>query len=231
MLQRLRRALTYGNVMSTAAVFIALGGVSYAAIKLPANSVGSKQLRKRSVTPSKLHPRTRAFLRGAPGQLGPVGPSGPKGDPGPQGPPGPAGAVGLLTGVATGLAPATVATTFTRAAVSGASVGNAVSTELVSLSANRPLVARDLAARILNAPPAGGGVDVALVANPPGVFSDPTAGQAELGCTVVAAEKSCTASGPVTIPAGSMLFMRVTAHPGAGATDPGNAYWGLAIEP
>lgn len=44
-----RGRLTYANVMATLAVFIALGGVSWAALKIPANSVGSKQLKDDSV--------------------------------------------------------------------------------------------------------------------------------------------------------------------------------------
>ncbi len=46
--------LTYANVVSTLALFIALGGVSYGAIKLPANSVGTSQLRDGAVTQRKL---------------------------------------------------------------------------------------------------------------------------------------------------------------------------------
>lgn len=49
-----RPKLTYANVMATAAVFIALGGVSYAAFKLPKNSVGAKQLKKNAVTGQKV---------------------------------------------------------------------------------------------------------------------------------------------------------------------------------
>jgi hypothetical protein len=52
--KRIRGRLTYANVMATVAVFIALGGVSYAALKLPKNSVGSKQLKKSAVTSAKL---------------------------------------------------------------------------------------------------------------------------------------------------------------------------------
>jgi hypothetical protein len=50
----MRQKLTYANVMATLAVFIALGGASYAALKLPKNSVGSKQLKKSSVTTAKI---------------------------------------------------------------------------------------------------------------------------------------------------------------------------------
>jgi hypothetical protein len=50
----LRERLTYANVMATVAVFLALGGVSYAAVSLPRGSVGREQLRKDSVTKSKI---------------------------------------------------------------------------------------------------------------------------------------------------------------------------------
>ncbi len=51
---RLGSALTYANVISTVAVFIALGGASYAAISLPADSVGTAQIRAGAVTLPKL---------------------------------------------------------------------------------------------------------------------------------------------------------------------------------
>ncbi len=54
MLRRIRSRLTYANVMSTVGVFIALGGVSYAAVKLPRNSVGGAQIKKNAVTGSKV---------------------------------------------------------------------------------------------------------------------------------------------------------------------------------
>jgi hypothetical protein len=46
--------LTYANVMATIAMFIALGGGAYAALKLPKNSVGTKQLKKDAVTGAKV---------------------------------------------------------------------------------------------------------------------------------------------------------------------------------
>jgi hypothetical protein len=46
--------LTYANVMATLGVFIALGGVSYAATSLAKNSVGPAQLRKGAVTGAKI---------------------------------------------------------------------------------------------------------------------------------------------------------------------------------
>src|SRR5829696_5507657 len=50
----LRRRLSFANVMSVMAVFIALGGSSYAISKLPKNSVGKKQLKANAVTTAKI---------------------------------------------------------------------------------------------------------------------------------------------------------------------------------
>jgi hypothetical protein len=41
-------------VVALIALFVALGGVSYAAISLPANSVGTRQLKKNAVTATKI---------------------------------------------------------------------------------------------------------------------------------------------------------------------------------
>src|SRR2546421_7624502 len=46
-----------GNVVAYLALFVALGGTSYAAVALPANSVGARQIRNHSITPVKLNPR------------------------------------------------------------------------------------------------------------------------------------------------------------------------------
>ena len=53
--------------------FIVLGGGAYAAIKLPKNSVGTKQLKKGAVTKAKIKKSTLKELRGAPGPTGPQG--------------------------------------------------------------------------------------------------------------------------------------------------------------
>ncbi len=53
-MSKLRGALTYANVVATLALFIALGGASYAAIKLPRNSVGTKQIKKGAITSDKI---------------------------------------------------------------------------------------------------------------------------------------------------------------------------------
>jgi len=50
----MRPRFTYANVMATIAVFIALGGASYAALKLPKNSVGTKQIKNNAVSTAKI---------------------------------------------------------------------------------------------------------------------------------------------------------------------------------
>ena len=54
-MSKIRARLTYANVMSTIAVFVALGGATaFAASKLSPNSVGPRQLQKNAVTGAKV---------------------------------------------------------------------------------------------------------------------------------------------------------------------------------
>ena len=54
MLSRLRSRVNHATVVAYLALFIALGGVGYAAATLPANSVGTRQLKNGAVTKRKL---------------------------------------------------------------------------------------------------------------------------------------------------------------------------------
>ena len=96
-MRRVRTHLSYANVMATVAVFVALGGTSYAVTQLPRNSVGPKQIRSAAVGASELRtgavrsrdvrdrsvalrdiaPGARRSLRGQAGATGPQGPPGP----------------------------------------------------------------------------------------------------------------------------------------------------------
>jgi hypothetical protein len=69
------------------ALFVALGGTSYAAAKLPKNSVGSSQIRSGAVTQSKLQKSLQSKLAkaGVPGPVGATGATGATGAQGPQG--------------------------------------------------------------------------------------------------------------------------------------------------
>ena len=97
MVLTMSRHVTHSNLMATAAVFIALGGTSYAAARLARDSVGSKQIRTGAVGASEirrgavssrdirngsvrvrdLSSTTRDALRGPTGPIGPIGPAGP----------------------------------------------------------------------------------------------------------------------------------------------------------
>jgi hypothetical protein len=81
-------------VVALVALFVALGGSSYAALKLPKNSVGSRQIKSGAVTSAKVKDRSLAAGDFKLGQIpaGPQGPSGAPGSPGrdgAQGVPGP----------------------------------------------------------------------------------------------------------------------------------------------
>ena len=97
-MSRLRSHVSYANAMATIAVFIALGGTSYAVTQLPRNSVGAKQIRSGGVGASEIHTGAvrstdikdrgvalRDISVGARNSLrGQTGPAGPQGPPGPQ---------------------------------------------------------------------------------------------------------------------------------------------------
>jgi hypothetical protein len=127
-MKKLVPRLTYANVIATLALFIALGGASYAAIKLPKNSVGANQLKKGAVTPAKLNQASRSTL------------TGPRGATGPQGPTGPTGPTGAnLTGTTPLASGATETGSFGAAAgESGGTVGRFMA---LSISFTQPLAA------------------------------------------------------------------------------------------
>jgi hypothetical protein len=72
------------NVVAFLALAVALGGTSYAAIKLPRNSVGPKQLKANAVTSAKVKNGSLLSNDFKSGQL-PAGPRGPAGEPGAKG--------------------------------------------------------------------------------------------------------------------------------------------------
>src|SRR5712691_11001221 len=91
-MSRLRRRPSPALVIACLALAVSLGGTGYAAIVLPANSVGTKQLINGSVVATKVkaHSLVAANFRtgelpagpkGADGLAGAAGPPGAKGDP------------------------------------------------------------------------------------------------------------------------------------------------------
>ena len=107
-MQWIRSRLSFANVMSVIAVFIALGGTTYAAVTLPKNSVKAKQIAKNAVGASEIKSagvRTAEVKDGsllsqdfAAGQL-PQGAKGDKGDRGAKGDTGDTGTFGSITTV------------------------------------------------------------------------------------------------------------------------------------
>jgi hypothetical protein len=85
----MRTRLTYANVVSTACLFIVLGGSAAAATKL----ITGKQIKNNSISSADIKDRSllrRDFKRGqlVRGPVGPQGVQGAQGQQGPQGPPG-----------------------------------------------------------------------------------------------------------------------------------------------
>jgi hypothetical protein len=88
-----RKQLRFANVVACLALFVALGGASYAATQLPKNSVGSVQIKKDAVTGAKVKDGSLGAADFGAGQIpagpaGSTGPAGPRGVQGPQGEPG-----------------------------------------------------------------------------------------------------------------------------------------------
>ncbi len=105
----LRKRLTYANVIATLALFLALGGTSYAVTSLPTNSVGTPQLKKNAVTGDKVKDGSLKSADFAAGTLlkGDTGATGATGATGPQGPTGANGSVAGISAEASGNSNAT----------------------------------------------------------------------------------------------------------------------------
>ena len=134
MFGRMRSQLSFANTMSLIAVFVALGGTSYATVT--ANSVGSREIKRGAVTASDIRANAvssgkvkNGSLRaldfkagelpaGATGATGPAGPQGAKGDQGDPGTNGTNGTAGAPGADGTAVA-------FARIDANGALVGGA----------------------------------------------------------------------------------------------------------
>lgn len=103
MLGRIKTHINPASVLALAALFVALGGVSYAAAtihgkdikngtittkKLKNGTVTNAKVKKGSLKANRLTPGARAALKGNAGPQGPQGAAGPQGPQGPQGVPG-----------------------------------------------------------------------------------------------------------------------------------------------
>jgi hypothetical protein len=192
--------------LALVALFVALGGTSYAAIKLPANSVGTKQIKKSAVTTAKVKDGTLTKKDFKSGQLT-AGPKGDKGDAGPQGPQGPQGLQGPSgspgdPGSSGSSAPALLFGNISIdpvnpsfATVNGSAVGAEANAQL-PVPAGTPLTARDLTVTARQAPGAGNSVRFIFRVEPSG---SGTVSDSVLQCTISDTSTSCTTPSNVSV--------------------------------
>ena len=157
-------------VVAFVALFVALGGTGYAALQLPKNSVGSKQIRKgavktseianNAVTGRKVRPRSLTAADFRVGSL-PRGERGPAGPAGPTGPAGSARAYGYVeTDGAVDPARSKGGATVSHVAASGV---YCITIPGISSASNVMSVNLDFAGSATTSPPADPGDDVGLV--------------------------------------------------------------------
>ena len=91
-----RRRPSPAMVVALIALSVSLGGTGYAALTLPKNSIGPKQIKRNAVRSADIKNRgvRLADLHPAARRAGPQGPAGPQGVPGTAGTPGPVGPQG-----------------------------------------------------------------------------------------------------------------------------------------
>jgi hypothetical protein len=213
MRHRIRTQLTYANVMATLAAFVALGGTGYAAARLAANSVGTREVRDNSLTGRDVRDRSliakdfaagqvpqgpegKSGAAGAPGKdgvAGAKGENGAKGDKGDTGAAGPGGATAILAHIDPNPAGA-------FAAPSGKSTLGATEADFQMASPNIALVAKDLVVKSAAMPGTGNTWTIALKG------ADET-----LKCTIPAAGTSCDSAALTTALApGTLVTLHVT---------------------
>ena len=238
-LKKLWNRSSFSNLFALVAVFLVLGGASYAAIKIPKNSAGTRQLKKNAVNSSKVKNRSLLAVdfrkgqlprgaTGAPGPAGPTGGSGPTGLQGETGPQGATGETGLQgetgpTGSTGDTGPSSTAvmtgyTTLTTAnrvfGVSGITAPDNPGAPLpvTMRSPSVPVQAAGLSVAIDTAPGIGvnRGFSVAT-ANDDGTGLT----QTNVTCIISGNNKTCVDTGaPVTIPANTMIVMFTTVSGG-----------------
>lgn len=231
------------------ALFVALGGTGYAALKLPPQSVGKKELKRNAVTTTKIDNGTirlkdiyrrdlRRLRRAAAGGGDaddfedfedfddfeePDEPDQPSDDGGSDSVNGAA----VLTGAAGGLPDS--GDPVERAPLTGLGTAEDSATVVATLSPIRDLTLSDLSVALDNDVPAGASVAVQIVAR---ALADP-AETLVLGCTVTGtagtADRTCTAAGRGTLPPNQLFYVRITVSGGGVSLNRG--YWGVSVEP
>jgi hypothetical protein len=234
---------TPAMVVAVIALFVALGGTGYAALKLPPQSVGKKELKRNAVTTAKVDNgtlRLTDFYRRDLNRLLRRAAAGgeefedfedfedlddPVTDDGGGGAGDTADSAALLTGAASGLPDS--GDPAERASLSG--VGTADAGATGTLSPARELSLSDLGVALGSDVPDGASVALEVVTR---TLGDP-AETVVLGCTVTGtagpADRTCTAAGPGTLPANQLVYMRITVA--GGGVNLNQGYWGVSVDP
>jgi hypothetical protein len=205
MLTRLSPHLSYANVMATIAVFVALGGSSYAALRITGKqvrngSLTSADIRNSSLTTSDVRNRSLLARDFKSGQLprGPQGRQGPQGQQGPQGAPGAGGSPAFGAVLGRGV---NVPATPSFLAPGGQLASNANENNVSSFTPNATMTAADLAVTLT--------VATGLADTRTFTVRVGNANTA-LACTVPPGNTGCTSTQSVTIPGGSLVSIGST---------------------
>lgn len=223
----LQRHLTPSLVISLVALFVALGGASYAAIRIPANSVGNKQLKKNAVTASKVKNASLLAEDFKAGQL-PRGDQGPKGDTGAAGPT--ASAYAANDGNANGLAAGVMETVLNTGDAGGSGAMTVTTRSRLVASASVQLykgtaqaaAVADADCVIQGAPEGGSSFDMSNVIQ----------GTMATGAAGAAVHTTIALTGSVVVDPGTYVFrVRCQRTPGAANSngEPTYAAGGLAV--
>jgi hypothetical protein len=194
-------------VIALLALFVAIGGTGYAALKLPKNSVGSNQIRKGAVKNSDIAANAvtgakvrRGSLNASDFKAGTLGGGG-NGARGPRGPKGATGAAGKPAFGAILGRGLNVPATPAFLAPSGQAQYDANENNVSSFTPNATMKASDLAITLTTATGLNDTRTFTLR-----VGNADTA----LKCTVPPGNPGCTSTGSVTIPGGSLISIGST---------------------
>jgi hypothetical protein len=210
----MRERLSYANVMATIAVFIALGGSSYALVvtgktvkdgSLTGKDVKNDSIRSADVAGLTAKDFAGGLPSGAPGQpgtpggkgeIGPAGPTGAGGAAGPTGPMGSDAAAFLLANISGAGTCAQSQSCAQSAAISGLSqAGGGAGVQMISPP--YPVRIRDLQVRAMSGPGAANTRTISVL-----VASDPSA----VACTMTGSQTVCSnTADEVVVPANTSL--------------------------
>jgi len=190
------------------ALFVALGGTSWAAVRLAANSVGTRQIKNKAVKLSKIDPTARTALRGQTGATGAPGANGANGKDGANGATGKDGVRGAdgKDGAAGSIAYSghvanlnTVKDSQDWATPTGLSIATGANSRLRDvLSPDVPITVQNLSVELTDAPGNGSLRTFYLVVD----------GVGSVDCTMISTQTACNGGSTLLIPPRSLISLR-----------------------